>query len=114
MPGPDAAPNPLPPNPFTHAVSIVTEDKSKEPEWIRTGRRGLLGAHWAFTAGLVLILGAALLITAFDAYVGLNSGLPLLDITLEAQANAVLAIVAVIGGSYAALRILTPAAKEAS
>ena len=76
------------------------------------GRTALFGAHWSFTAGLAVILIIAVALTFFDVRVYSDSGLALLDVTLQAQAEAVIAIVAVIGGSYAALRFLTPGAKE--
>lgn len=98
---------------FKTSVQLtVREDRSKEPKWIREGKRGPFGAHWSFTAGLVVILFLAVLIASYDAWLVHAKGLELFDATLLAQAEAVLAIVAVIGGSFAAWRFLTPGARE--
>jgi hypothetical protein len=94
------------------SVQVVAEDPNQEPDWIRDGRRGLFGAHWTFTLGLAIIALVAVTIAGFDIQVAQEHGLMLLDITLEAQAEAVLAIVAVIGGSYAVYRLLTPGARD--
>ncbi|HEV2520645.1 MAG TPA: hypothetical protein VGX00_08570 [Thermoplasmata archaeon] len=93
-------------------ASVVREDKSKEPAWIREGRQGLLGAHWSWTAGLVMVLVIVAILTGVDTWVARTIGLAALDQTLQAEAEAVVAIATVIGGSYAALTILTPGAKE--
>jgi hypothetical protein len=94
------------------APQLVHEDRAREPAWVREGRTGLLGAHWSWTVGLVLVLVVAAFLTGMDVWVARTVGLMVLDQTLQAEAESVVAIATVIGGSYAALRFLTPGPKE--
>ena len=93
-------------------VLRIGEDKSQEPKWLSEGKRGLFGAHWSFTVIFTVTILIGLVLTVFDAWVGWKHGLMLLDVTLEAQAEAVVAIIAVIAGGYATMRALRPAAKS--
>jgi hypothetical protein len=96
----------------TSLVLRIGEDKSQEPKWLSEGPQGLFGAHWYFTVIFVVTILIGLILAGFDAWVGYNHGLMLLDLTLEAQAEAVVAIIAVIAGGYATMRALRPAAKS--
>jgi len=107
--------SPGPASPALRVLSLggpVGEDKGNEPNWIEKGPFGLFGAHWAFTVGLAILILTAFIVTGFDIYIGATKGLALLDLTLEGQGEAVIAIITVIAGTYAALRFLTPGAKE--
>jgi hypothetical protein len=99
---------PVPPATQPSAQSSVSEDTANEPSWVRDGKQGYFGAHWTFTAGVLVILILALIVAGFDIYVVLDRGLGLFDETLLAEADAVLAIVAVVGGTFAAWQVLRP------
>jgi hypothetical protein len=86
----------------------LIEDKKAEPRprFLKTGRPGMFGAHWSFDLLLWFAVAAGLWLVVYDAVLFHSGNFDLFESMLSAESEAVLAVVATVGGLAAAWKFL--------